>query len=135
MKTTRGCTVKWGRAPGREGAAEFNETLAARVAEQTVELQAIIPAAESTSRMDQNLAAATMVLKDKELSKLEQAPWGAFAIQLHSRGPVEPFNGFVVSTHVGQCVGRGRRAVDRFGFQEALAVAASAVGSALVAAP
>jgi hypothetical protein len=22
MKTSRGCTVKWGRAPGREGAAE-----------------------------------------------------------------------------------------------------------------
>jgi hypothetical protein len=56
---------------------------------ETVELQAIIPAAESTSRIDQNLAAATMVLRDKELSKLEQAPWGAFAIQLHSRGPVD----------------------------------------------
>jgi peptidyl-prolyl cis-trans isomerase D len=56
---------------------------------ETVELQAVIPAAESTSRIDQNLAAATMILKDKELSKLEQAPWGAFAIQLHSRGPVD----------------------------------------------
>jgi hypothetical protein len=56
---------------------------------ETVELQAVIPAAESTSRIDQNLAAATMILKDGELSKLEQAPWGAFAIQLQSRGPVD----------------------------------------------
>jgi parvulin-like peptidyl-prolyl isomerase len=56
---------------------------------ETVELQALIPAAESTSRIDQILAAATMILKDGELSKLEQAPWGAFAIQLHNRGPVD----------------------------------------------
>ena len=56
---------------------------------ETVELQAVIPAAESTSRIDQNLAAATMVLKDGELSKLEQAPWGGFAIQLQKRGPVD----------------------------------------------
>ena len=56
---------------------------------ETVELLAIVPAAESTSRIDQNLAAATLLLKDGELSKLEQAPWGAFAIQLQSRGPVD----------------------------------------------
>jgi hypothetical protein len=30
-----------------------------------------------------------MILKDGELSKLEQAPWGTFAIQLHNRGPVD----------------------------------------------
>jgi hypothetical protein len=54
---------------------------------ETAELQAVIPAAETTSRIDQNLAAATLLLKDGELSKLEQAPWGAFAIQLQSRGP------------------------------------------------
>ena len=30
-----------------------------------------------------------MILKDGELSKLEQAPWGAFAIQLKSRGPLD----------------------------------------------
>ena len=39
--------------------------------------------------IDQNLAAATLILKDGELSKLEQAPWGAFAIQLKSRGPID----------------------------------------------
>ena len=56
---------------------------------ETVELLAVVPAAESTSRIDQNLAAATLILKDGELSKLEQAPWGAFAIQLKSRGPLD----------------------------------------------
>jgi hypothetical protein len=53
------------------------------------ELQAVVPAAESTSPIDQNLAAATLLLKDGELSKLEQAPWGAFAIQLKTRGPAD----------------------------------------------
>jgi hypothetical protein len=56
---------------------------------ETVELQAVVPAAESISPIDQNLAAATLILKDGELSKLEQAPWGAFAIQLKSRGPLD----------------------------------------------
>ena len=56
---------------------------------ETVELLAVVPAAESTSRIDRNLAAATLILKDGELSKLEQAPWGAFAIQLKSRGPLD----------------------------------------------
>ena len=56
---------------------------------ETAELQAVIPAAESTSRLDQNLAAPTLLLKDGEISKLEQAPWGGFAIQLQCRGPVD----------------------------------------------
>ena len=56
---------------------------------ETAELQAVIPAAESTLRLDQNLAAPTLLLKDGEISKLEQAPWGGFAIQLQSRGPVD----------------------------------------------
>jgi parvulin-like peptidyl-prolyl isomerase len=49
----------------------------------------LVPVGESTSPEDQSLAAATLLLKDGELSKLEQAPWGAFAIQLNSRGPVD----------------------------------------------
>ncbi len=56
---------------------------------ETAELQAVIPAAESTSPLDQNLAAPTLLLKDGEISKLEQAPWGGFAIQLQSRGSVD----------------------------------------------
>ena len=56
---------------------------------ETGELKDLVPAGESTSPEDQSLAAATLLLKDGELSKLEQAPWGAFAIQLTSRGPVD----------------------------------------------
>lgn len=56
---------------------------------ETGKLENLVPAGESTSPQDQSLAAATLLLKDGELSKLEQAPWGAFAIQLQSRGPVD----------------------------------------------
>ena len=56
---------------------------------ETGELKNLVPAAESTSPADQGLAAATLILKDGELSGLEQAPWGAFAIQLQSRGSVD----------------------------------------------
>jgi peptidyl-prolyl cis-trans isomerase D len=52
-------------------------------------LEKIVPAAESTSASDQALAAATLLLKPGELSNLEQAPWGAFAVQLDSRGPTD----------------------------------------------
>ncbi len=56
---------------------------------ETGKLENLVPGGESTSPEDQSLAAATLLLKDGELSKLEQAPWGAFAIQLQSRGPVD----------------------------------------------
>lgn len=56
---------------------------------ETGKLENLVPAGESTSPEDQSLAAATLLLKDGELSKLEQAPWGAVAIQLQSRGPVD----------------------------------------------
>jgi peptidyl-prolyl cis-trans isomerase D len=56
---------------------------------ETGKLENLVPAGESTSPQDQSLAAATLLLKDGELSKLEQAPWGAFAIQLQSRSPVD----------------------------------------------
>ena len=56
---------------------------------ETGKLENLVPAGESTSPEDQSLAVATLLLKDGELSKLEQAPWGAFAIQLKARGPVD----------------------------------------------
>jgi peptidyl-prolyl cis-trans isomerase D len=56
---------------------------------ETGELKNLVPAAESSLPLEQGLAAATMILKEGELSNLEEAPWGAFAIQLQSRGPVD----------------------------------------------
>jgi hypothetical protein len=35
------------------------------------------------------LAASTLLLKEGDISNLEQAPWGAFAVQLQSRGPID----------------------------------------------
>lgn len=49
----------------------------------------VVPAAESTSQEDQILAASTLLLKEGDISNLEQAPWGAFAVQLQSRGPID----------------------------------------------
>jgi hypothetical protein len=46
----------------------------------------IVPAGESTSQEQRLLSASTLILKDGELSPLEQAPWGSFTIQLVSRG-------------------------------------------------
>lgn len=51
------------------------------------QLTSIVPAAESTSPEQRTISAPTLLLKDGELSPLEQAPWGAFAVQLVSRGP------------------------------------------------
>lgn len=59
---------------------------------KTVELAAVVPAGESTTSEQQLLTAATMLLKEGEISNLEQAPWGAFAVQLIKRGEVDSKN-------------------------------------------
>jgi hypothetical protein len=71
-----------------DGGKSFAEAAAA----QNLEVQKIsnaIPAGKDTKPEDQMLAAGTLLLKDGELSGLERAPWGAFAIQLDSRGPID----------------------------------------------
>ena len=50
-------------------------------------LENVIPAGEETSPEQRLLSVPTLLLKDGELSTLEQAPWGAFAVQLVSRSP------------------------------------------------
>jgi hypothetical protein len=49
----------------------------------------IVPAGEETKPEDQMLSAGTLLLKDGDLSGLERAPWGAFAIRLDTRGPID----------------------------------------------
>jgi peptidyl-prolyl cis-trans isomerase D len=49
----------------------------------------VVVGAESTSPENQAIAGATFLLKDGEVSNLEQAPWGAFVAQLQSRGAVD----------------------------------------------
>ncbi|NDG73412.1 MAG: hypothetical protein EBY32_19320, partial [Proteobacteria bacterium] len=49
----------------------------------------VVVGAESTSPENQAIAGATFLLKDGEVSNLEQAPWGAFVAQLQSRGPLD----------------------------------------------
>ena len=71
-----------------DGGKSFAEAAAA----QNLEVQKIsnvIPAGKDTKPEDQMLAAGTLLLRDGELSGLERAPWGAFAIQLDSRGPID----------------------------------------------
>lgn len=53
-------------------------------------LDAIVPAGESTTPEQRILSAPTLILKEGELSPLEQAPWGSFAVQLVSRAPASP---------------------------------------------
>jgi len=59
---------------------------------KTIEIAAIVPAGESTTSEQQLLTAATMLLKEGEISNLEQAPWGAFAVQLKKRAEVDSKN-------------------------------------------
>jgi hypothetical protein len=59
---------------------------------KTIEIAAVVPAGESTTSEQQLLTAATMLLKEGEISNLEQAPWGAFAVQLKKRAEVDSKN-------------------------------------------
>lgn len=56
----------------------------------TVEkLTNVVAADEATSRENQAIAGATLLLKEGQISNVESAPWGAFVAQLQSRGPVD----------------------------------------------
>lgn len=59
---------------------------------KTIEIASVVPAGESTTSEQQQLTAATLLLKEGEISNLEQAPWGAFAVQLKKRGEVDSQN-------------------------------------------
>lgn len=50
----------------------------------------IIPAAENATPEQQLITASTLLLKEGEISNLAQAPWGAFAVRLTTRGPADP---------------------------------------------
>jgi len=50
----------------------------------------IIPAAEDATPEQQLITANTLLLKEGEISNLAQAPWGAFAVRLTTRGPADP---------------------------------------------
>ncbi len=52
-------------------------------------LDSLVPAGDATTPEQQALAAATLLLREGEISQLEQAPWGAFAIQLQKRLPYD----------------------------------------------
>lgn len=53
------------------------------------ELTNVVPAGETTTSDQQTLIASTLLLKPGELSNLEQAPWGAFVVQLQKRGDID----------------------------------------------
>jgi hypothetical protein len=53
------------------------------------ELANVVPAGETTTSDQQTLIASTLLLKPGELSNLEQAPWGAFVVQLQKRGDID----------------------------------------------
>lgn len=70
------------------GGKTFSQAAAAQGL--TVEtVKDVAPAADSTSNDVRSIAESTLLLKDGEISNLEQAPWGAFIAQLQSRGPVD----------------------------------------------
>lgn len=71
-----------------DGGKSFAEAAAAQNLE-VLQISNVIPAGKDTKPEDQMLAAGTLLLKDGDLSGLERAPWGAFAIQLESRGPID----------------------------------------------
>lgn len=54
------------------------------------ELTKVVPAGENTKPEQQQLIAPTLLLQPGELSNLEQAPWGAFIVQLQNRGEMDP---------------------------------------------
>ena len=76
-----------------KSAVTQGKSLADAAAAQNVtvsELSAIVPAGESTTPEQRILSVPTLILKEGELSPLEQAPWGAFTVQLASRAPASP---------------------------------------------
>ena len=73
------------------GGKSFEAAVAAQNL-KTIEIAAVVPAGESTNSEQQLLTAATLLLKEGEISNLEQAPWGAFAVKLNKRGDVDSKN-------------------------------------------
>ena len=71
-----------------DGGKTFEEAAAAQNL-PVFKISDIVPAGEETKPEDQMLSAGTLLLKDGDLSGLERAPWGAFAIRLDTRGPID----------------------------------------------
>lgn len=73
-------------------AVAAGKTFAEAAAAQNLKVEQlanIIAADESTSPENQAIAGSTLLLKDGQVSNLEEAPWGAFVAQLKSRGAVD----------------------------------------------
>ena len=66
----------------------FDEAAAAQNL-KVEKLTNVVAADEATSRENQAIAGATLLLKEGQVSNVEPAPWGAFVAQLQSRGPVD----------------------------------------------
>jgi peptidyl-prolyl cis-trans isomerase D len=73
-------------------AVDAGKTFAEAAAAQNLKVEQltnVIAADESTSPENQAIAASTLLLKDGQVSNLEEAPWGAFVAQLQNRGSVD----------------------------------------------
>ena len=49
----------------------------------------VVPMSESTTPEQRRIIAATLSLRDGEISNFENAPWGGFAVYLKTRGPLD----------------------------------------------
>jgi parvulin-like peptidyl-prolyl isomerase len=73
------------------------------------EIKSVVAAAESTSPENQAIAGSTLLLKEGEISNLEEAAWGAFVAQLQTRAPVDQMAYGARETQIRESLLRNKR--------------------------